>query len=50
MKVGQLADDLRVIEAGLRPDDWVVVDAAHLAKMKLGEKIQPRRVPMRKDD
>jgi multidrug efflux system membrane fusion protein len=42
---GPLQDDgLRVIEQGLKPDDWVVVGA--LQQVRRGDDVRPERAPM----
>jgi multidrug efflux system membrane fusion protein len=41
VKLGALEDGLRVIEEGLGPDDWVVVDLGP----QPGDKVEPKRTP-----
>lgn len=41
VKTGQLDGELRVIEKGLKPDDWVVVNGIQRARP--GGKVKPRR-------
>jgi multidrug efflux pump subunit AcrA (membrane-fusion protein) len=41
VKLGQLDGDLRVIEEGLKPDDWVAVSA--LGKFAEGDTVEPKR-------
>jgi hypothetical protein len=42
--LGQFDGGLWLIEAGLRSDDWVVVEGTH--HLKSGGKVAPRQVPM----
>jgi RND family efflux transporter MFP subunit len=45
VRVGQLDGDLRVIETGLKPDDWVAVSA--LGKFAEGDTVEPKRTPLK---
>lgn len=42
VKRGQTIDGLVVVEKGLKPDDWVVIDT----KVRTGDKVKPRHVAM----
>ncbi len=44
VRMGQLVDGLRVIEEGLRPGEWVVVNG--LQRARPGAKVDPERVDM----
>jgi multidrug efflux system membrane fusion protein len=43
--MGQLVDGLRVIEEGLQPGDWVIVNGIQRARP--GAKVDPERTDMR---
>jgi hypothetical protein len=43
--MGQLVDGLRVIEEGLQPSDWVIVNG--LQRARPGAKVDPERTDMR---
>ena len=44
IRMGQLVDGLRVIEEGLRPGEWVVVNG--LQRARPGAKVAPERTDM----
>lgn len=45
IRMGQLVDGLRVIEEGLQPGDWVIVNG--LQRARPGAKVDPERTDMR---
>jgi multidrug efflux system membrane fusion protein len=44
IELGRLADGLQVIQQGLQPDAWVVVNG--IQRVREGMKVEPNRVPM----
>src|SRR5262249_40230602 len=44
VNLGRLSDGLQVIQEGLKPEDWIVVNG--IQRVRDGAKVAPRRVPM----
>ena len=44
VELGRLIDGLQAIQAGLQPDEWVIVNG--IQRVREGLKVQPNRVPM----
>jgi RND family efflux transporter MFP subunit len=44
VKLGRLSDGLQVVEEGLKPEDWVIVNG--IQRVRDGAKVEPKRVPM----
>lgn len=42
--LGRLIDGLQVIEEGVKPDDWIIVNG--IQRVRDGMKVQPQRAPM----
>jgi multidrug efflux system membrane fusion protein len=44
VKLGRLSDGLQVIQAGLKPEDWIVVNG--IQRVRDAAKVEPKRIPM----
>lgn len=44
VELGRLLDGLQVIQAGLQPNEWIIVNG--IQRVREGMKVQPNRVPM----
>jgi RND family efflux transporter MFP subunit len=44
VQLGRLSDGLQVIEQGLKPEDWIIVNGIQRARD--GAKVEPKRIPM----
>ena len=44
IKLDRLSDGLQAIGAGLKPEDWVVVNG--IQRVRDGAKVEPKRIPM----
>jgi RND family efflux transporter MFP subunit len=44
IELGRLGDGLQVIQQGLQPDEWIIVNG--IQRVREGMKVQPRRAPM----
>jgi RND family efflux transporter MFP subunit len=42
--LGRLSDGLQVVQTGLKPEEWVIVNG--IQRVREGVKVQPQRVPM----
>lgn len=42
--LGRTADDLQIIQQGLKPEDWVIVNG--IQRVREGMKVEPKKVPM----
>jgi RND family efflux transporter MFP subunit len=44
VKLGRLSDGLQVVQEGVKPEDWVIVNG--IQRVRDGAKVEPKRVPM----
>lgn len=44
VELGRLIDGLQVIQSGLKPDEWIIVNG--IQRVREGMKVQPNRIPM----
>ena len=44
VELGRVIDGLQVIQEGLQPDDWVIVNG--IQRVREGMKVKPNQVPM----
>jgi RND family efflux transporter MFP subunit len=44
VKLGRLSDGLQVVDEGVKPEDWVIVNG--IQRVRDGAKVEPKRVPM----
>ena len=44
VKIGALVNGMRVVQEGLTPEEWVVVNG--LQRARPGSKVKPRQAPM----
>jgi RND family efflux transporter MFP subunit len=44
VKLGRLSDGLQVVQDGVKPEDWVIVNG--IQRVRDGAKVEPKRVPM----
>ena len=44
VKLGRLSDGLQVIQGGLKPEDWVIVNG--IQRVRDGAKVEPKRISM----
>jgi RND family efflux transporter MFP subunit len=44
VKLGRVTDGLQIVQAGLKPDDWVIVNG--IQRVRDGAKVEPKQVPM----
>jgi RND family efflux transporter MFP subunit len=44
VKLGRLSDGLQVVQGGVKPEDWVIVNG--IQRVRDGAEVEPRRMPM----
>jgi RND family efflux transporter MFP subunit len=44
VKLGRLSDGLQIVEEGVKPEDWIVVNG--IQRVRDGAKVEPNRTPM----
>jgi RND family efflux transporter MFP subunit len=44
VKLGRLSDDLQVVQKGVKPEDWVIVNG--IQRVRDGAKVEPKRITM----